>query len=203
LAFLTRFKAVGRSQGIWYVLGANACYQMAAFGLFTYFAAFLIQTYGLTAGDTAIPLAVVGSGAMLGSLLGGRIASHAQRFPLAATALLAGGLLVGVAFMVPLSPWMMILLGGTSALLLTSFEPVPWALTAELAGESRATANGLLASSNQLGAAAGASLGGIVLALAGFPSVGFFCLGTAAAAAIVIGLLGRTLLKVRVQVAGA
>jgi predicted MFS family arabinose efflux permease len=97
----------------------------------------------------------------------------------------------------------MILLGGTSALLLTSFEPVPWALTAELAGESRATANGLLASSNQLGAAAGASLGGIVLALAGFPSVGFFCLGTAAAAAIVIGLLGRTLLKVRVQVAGA
>jgi predicted MFS family arabinose efflux permease len=201
-AFLARFRALGRSRGIWYVLSANAGYQMAAFGLFTYFAAFLIQTYGLTAGGTALPLAVVGSGAMLGSLLGGRIASHGQRFALAAMALLAGGVLATVAFAIPLPPWMMILVGGASALLLTSFEPVPWALTAELAGESRATANGLLASSNQLGAAAGASLGGIVLALGGFPSVGVFCLGAAVAAALVVGLLRRSLQKDHIEVAG-
>jgi predicted MFS family arabinose efflux permease len=59
LAFLARFRAVGQSRGIWYVLGANACYQMAAFGLFTYFAAFLIQAYGLTAGATAFPLETI------------------------------------------------------------------------------------------------------------------------------------------------
>ena len=87
-------------------------------------------------------------------------------------------------------------------MLLTSFEPVPWALTAELAGESRATANGLLASSNQLGAAAGASLGGIVLALGDFPSVGVFCLGATVAAAIVVGLLRRSLQKDHIQVTG-
>jgi predicted MFS family arabinose efflux permease len=201
-AFLARFRAVGRSRGIWYVLNANAGYQMAAFGRFTYFAAFLIQTYGLPAGGTALPLAVVGSGAMLGSLLGGRIASHRQRSALAAAALLAGGVLASVAFATPLPPWMTILVGGASALLLTSFEPLPWALTAELASESRATANGLLASSNQLGAAAGASLGGIVLALGGFPSVGVFCLGTVVAAAIVVGLLRRSLQKDHIQMAG-
>jgi predicted MFS family arabinose efflux permease len=139
---------------------------------------------------------------MLGSLLGGRIASHEQRFPLAATALLAGGLLASIAFVTPFPSWVTILVGGAGALLLTGFEPVPWALTAELAGESRATANGLLASSNQLGAAAGASLGGIVLALGGFPSVGFFCLGTAVAAAVVVGLLRRSLQKVHLQLPG-
>jgi predicted MFS family arabinose efflux permease len=60
------------------------------------------------------------------------------------------------------------------ALLLTIFEPVTWVLTAELAGESRATANGLLATSNQLGFIGGASVGGLVHPVGGYPLVGFF-----------------------------
>jgi MFS family permease len=43
------------------------------------------------------------------------------------------------------------------------FLPVAWALTVEMVGKSRAIATGLLANSNQLGAAGGASIGGIVL----------------------------------------
>src|ERR1700682_6273869 len=46
--------------------------------------------------------------------------------------------------------WTAIILRCAGALLLTIFEPVTWVLTSELAGESRATANGLLATSNQL-----------------------------------------------------
>jgi len=57
--------------------------------------------------------------------------------------------------------------------LLTVFEPVTWALMAELAGESRATANGMLETSNQLGATIGASVGGLVLAFVG-PQPFFF-----------------------------
>ena len=53
-------------------------------------AAFFIQTTGMTVGDPAIPLAMVGIGAMLGNLLEGRIASHAHRFALASTALCMG-----------------------------------------------------------------------------------------------------------------
>jgi predicted MFS family arabinose efflux permease len=41
-------------------------------------AAFFIQTYGMTVGDTAVPLTMVGIGAMLGNLLGGRIVSLAR-----------------------------------------------------------------------------------------------------------------------------
>jgi predicted MFS family arabinose efflux permease len=41
-------------------------------------AAFIIQTYGRTVGDTAVPLTLVGIGAMLGNLPGGRIVSLAR-----------------------------------------------------------------------------------------------------------------------------
>ena len=86
------------------------------------------------------------------------MAGRAQRLTWVVLALLLGGGFVSVALTVSPSPWIAILL--CSALLLTIFEPVTWALTAELAGESRATANGLLATSNQLGIIGGASAGG-------------------------------------------
>ena len=66
-----------------------------------------------------------------------------------------------------MSLWPTVLLAAVGAALLTVFEPVTWALMAELASESRATANGVLATSNQLGATIRASVGGLVLAFAG------------------------------------
>jgi predicted MFS family arabinose efflux permease len=189
LAFLAHFREASQHTGIWYVLGANVLYQSAAVGLFTYLAASLRRIYGLTAGETVVPLALVGLGAMGGSLLGGRVASHGRRLVLAATALCVGGVMGGLAFIMTATPWGTILLACASVLLLTIFEPVTWTLTAEFAGESRATANGLLATSNQLGALGGASVGGLVLALGGFVLVGVFCLAAAtAAAAVVLGL---------------
>jgi DHA1 family inner membrane transport protein len=203
-SFLAHFQAVGRRPGLWYVLVANTFYQMAALGILTYLVAFLVRTYGMTQRDTVLPLAVVGTGAMLGSLLGGYVAGRAQRLTWVVLALLLGGGFVSVALTVSPSPWIAILLCCASALLLTIFEPVTWALTAELAGESRATANGLLATSNQLGIIGGASAGGLVLALGGFPFVGLFCLGAAtAAAAVVIGLKRRSAQALRVEVKGA
>jgi predicted MFS family arabinose efflux permease len=65
-AVWARFAAVSRSAGIWHILGANALYQAAAFGLFTYLAAFLIRTYGMRTGATAFPLALALLGAVLG-----------------------------------------------------------------------------------------------------------------------------------------
>jgi len=129
---------------------------------------------------------------MLGSLLGGYVASRPQRLTWSALALLLGGVSVCVALTVALSPWIAILLCGAGALLLTIFEPVTWALTAEFAGESRATANGVLATSNQLGIIGGASVGGLVLALGGFPFVGLLCLGAAVVAVVVTGLKWRS-----------
>lgn len=201
VAFLARFTAVSRSAGIWHVLGANALYQTAAFGLFTYLAAFLIHTYGMRTGDTAFPLALVLLGALLGSLLGGAVAGRAWRIGGVVLTLGGGGVLVGVAFLAGVSLWFTVLVAGAGALLLTVFEPVTWVLTAELAGESRATANGMLATSNQLGAATGASVGGVVLAVGGFSLVGLFCLGAALVAALVIGARVRGIGALRAQAA--
>ena len=119
-----------------------------------------------------------------------------------ALTLLVGGVLVGVAFVVGVSLWLTVLLASVGAILLTVFEPVTWALTAELAGESRATANGLLATSNQLGAMTGASIGGVVLAFGGFSLVGLFCLCAAVIAALVIGTRVRGMGALHAQVAG-
>ena len=140
----------------------------------------------MTQGDAALPLGVVGAGAILGSLLGGYVAGRKRRLSWAAFVLLLGGLSIGLAFSTGLRPWMAIMLCCAGALLLTIFEPVTWVLTAELAGESRATANGLLATSNQLGFIGGASVGGLMLSVGGYLLVGFFFLGAAIAAAIVV-----------------
>ena len=199
VAFRARFATVSRSAGIWHVLSANALYQTAAFGLFTYLAAFLIHAYGIRAGDTALPLALALTGAMLGSLLGGAVAGRTWRIGVVALALLGGGVLVGVAFLVGVSLWVTVLLAGAGAGLLTVFEPVTWAVTAELAGASRATANGMLATSNQLGATTGASIGGVILALGGFSLVGLFCMGAAVIAALVIGTKVRGVGALRAQ----
>jgi hypothetical protein len=111
--------------------------------------------------------------------------------------------LVGVTFVVGMSPWFTVLLASAGTVLLTVFEPVTWALTAELAGESRATANGMLATSNQRGAMTRASVGGAVLAFGGFAPVGLFCLGAAVVATLVIGAKVRGIGALRAHVAGA
>ena len=54
-------------------------YQVAALGIFTYLAAILRHTKGMTARETVMPLALVGLGAMAGSLIGGRVAGQARR----------------------------------------------------------------------------------------------------------------------------
>ena len=71
----------------------------------------------------------------------------------------------------------------------------------ELAGSSRTTATGLFAVSNQSGIFAGAAIGGAMLALGGFPMVGFFCLGAAVLAAVVVRLKVRDSAEFLEQVA--
>src|SRR5439155_289677 len=78
---------------------------MASIGIFTYFVAFLVTGYGLRPGATALPLALVGVGAMLGSLIGGRVAGRPQRLLIAGLGLATGGIGVGLAFASGLSPW--------------------------------------------------------------------------------------------------
>ena len=189
LRFMTHFARIGGSVPFWLLLVANVMYRAASFAVFTYLVSFLAQTYGMKPGQAALPLACIGVGAMLGSFLGGYVAGVAERLYWGALGLMVGGLCIGVALTGGMTPWSAVVLGCVGMILLTIFEPVSWIVTAELAGESRATANGLLASSNQLGIVLGASVGGLILAAGGFPLVGFFCIGVAfIGGAIVLGI---------------
>jgi DHA1 family chloramphenicol resistance protein-like MFS transporter len=183
---MAHFARIGRSVSFWLVLVANVLYRAASFAVFTYLVAFFVQSYGMKSGQAAFPLACVGLGAMLGSFLGGYIAGMAGRLYWGALGLAVGGLCVGVALTGGITPWFVVALGCIGMVLMTIFEPVSWVVTAELAGESRATANGLLASSNQLGIVLGASVGGLVLAAGGFPLVGVFCIGVAAVGGVIV-----------------
>jgi predicted MFS family arabinose efflux permease len=182
---------VARRAGIWPVLAANLLYQCAAYALFTYLTALLIRSHGLRTGDTALPLALAMLGAMVGAAVGGLLADRPWRLAAVTVALGSGGLVGGLAFLLGLAPWFTLLLASGGALLLSAFEPVSWALIAELAGDSRATANGLLATSNQLGALAGGSLGGLALAAGGFARVGALGVASALLAALILVVNGR------------
>jgi MFS family permease len=70
LAFFSHYREVGAHAMFWYVLIANAFQQMGAFGMFGYLAAYLMQTYQMPAGDTALPLALAGVGVIVGGCCG-------------------------------------------------------------------------------------------------------------------------------------
>jgi MFS transporter, DHA1 family, inner membrane transport protein len=185
-SFLAHVQAVSGQSALWCVLAVNGLQVMAFMGMSSYLAAYLMHTYRLSARATALPLTVAGCGVIAGSLVGGRVAGQACRVTVVALAFMGGGFGAALVFTTDLSPWVTVLLAfGVGGLL-----PLSWPLTAvlltELAGQSRATATGLFAVSNQLGVVGGASLGGVMLALGNFPWVGIFCLVTAVLAAGVI-----------------
>jgi len=47
--------------------------------VFSYLAANLMQTYGMTAGETVLPLALAGLGVIAGGFVGGRMADSRRR----------------------------------------------------------------------------------------------------------------------------
>jgi predicted MFS family arabinose efflux permease len=184
--FVAHLREVGGQAALWGVLTANGLQVMAFMGMSSYLAAYLMHTYGLSAGAAALPLTVAGLGVMAGSLVGGRVAGQASRMVVVALAFVAGGVGAALVFTTTVSPWVTVLVACAVAGLLPLSWPVTAVLLTELAGRSRATATGLFAVSNQLGAVGGASLGGAMLALGGFPWVGMGCLVSAVLAAGVI-----------------
>ena len=191
LAFFSHYREVSAHAMFWYVLIANAFQQMGAFGMLGYLAAYLMQTYQMPAGDTALPLALAGVGVIVGGFVGGWAADHRCRLAWLAVSCWGSGLLAALVFTVRVSPWATVAL----AMGVAGFSRISSAVTPilllEWAGRSRSTAIGLFAVSNQMGVFGGASLGGLMLALGGFPRVGLFCLGVSVIAAVILQLKVR------------
>ena len=186
MTLVTRFKQIGSNGMLWYVICSNAAQRMVYFAMFSYLAAYLTETYGKSTGDTALPLALVGLGAILGAFIGSVVAGRAARLAVASACSLGGGIAAVVLFSAGISEWMVIALGFGVAAFFSIGWPVLTTRLTELAGPSTATALGFFAASNQLGAVGGSAIGGLALALGGFSMVGVFCLAVAAVAATVL-----------------
>ena len=186
-----RFKVIGRQSAPWYVLIANSAQQAVLIGLTTYFAAFMIESHGWDEASTAPGLALIGVGAVIGSFAGGSIAGRARRFDWLVGINLVGGAVVGLLFALDVSAWIVVAMAFVASTLVSVSMPVLMTLIMHLAGESRGTAGGMFSTSNQLGGVIGASAGGLMLSLGGFPAVGFLYLFAAVLSAAVIGFLMR------------
>jgi DHA1 family inner membrane transport protein len=186
VAFFSHYREVGANVTFWYVQAVGALQQMVFICLFSYLAAYLMQTYHMQARDTVLPLAVAGSGVIAGGFLGGRVADHRSRLAWFAMACVGSGVLAVLVFTARVSPWATVVLAFGAASLARISTAVTPTLSLELAGGSRTTATGLGAMGSQMGVFGGASIGGLMLALGGFPMVGLLCLGVAVIAAMVI-----------------
>ena len=188
---LNRFKVIGRQSAPWYVLIANATQQMALFGLMTYFAAHMMESYGWDEASTAAGLALLGVGAVIGSFAGGFIAGRARRLDWLAAISLAGGAVTGLLFALDAHAWIVVAMAFVASVLVSVSMPVLMTLIMHLAGQSRGTAGGMFSTSNQFGGVVGASAGGLMLSLGGYPTVGLLCLVATVLSASVLGLIMR------------
>ena len=172
-------------------LTVNFAQRIAYFALFSYLAAYLIDTYDMSVGAVALPLGFVGIGTVIGSYAGGPVANRKDRMPLIAAAALAGGAASLLLYSIEVPVWVAVAIATSAVSLLSVGFPVMLTLSTEVSGQSRATGVGLMGFSNQSGGVGGAALGGVLLAANGFPGVGYLCLGAAAFSAVVIALFMR------------
>ena len=190
-SYLSRFKELGSISVFRIGMLANFSQRIAFYAILGYLAAYLIDTYGMSVGQTALPLAVVGVGAVAGSLWGGMIASHRKRLNFAAVSALAGGALVLIVFAIDPSIWATVAMASGAVCVLSIGWPVFITFATDVAGPSRATAIGMMGASNRMGGFVGSAMGGAFLAIGGFTAVGIFCLAAVAFSTVVMRLFMR------------
>ena len=190
-SYLNRFKELGSIPVFRVGMLANFSQRIAFYAVLGYLAAYLIDSYDVSVGETALPLAVVGAGAVIGSLFGGMIASHQKRLGLVAVSGLAGGAGVLIVFAIDPAIWATVAIAFGAVCVLSIGWPVFITFATDIAGPSRATAIGMMGASNRMGGFIGSALGGAFLAIGGFSAVGIFCLATVAVSALVMRLAVR------------
>ena len=190
-SYLSRFRELGSISAFRIGMLATFSQRIAFYAVTGYIASYLIGTYGMSVGETALPLAVVGAGAVAGSLCGGMIASHRNRLGFAAGSALAGGAAAVVVFAVDPAIWATVAIAFGAVLVLSIGWPVFITFATDVAGSSRATGIGMMGASNRMGGFVGSAAGGVFLAIGGFSALGIFCLAAVGVSAFVIGVLMR------------
>ena len=181
LPFFQAAVAIGMSQRI------------AFWTMVSYFAAFLRDTYELSAGFATLPLGIVAVGQAIGSFFGGPVATKSYRALLIGTTSVAGGVCAFLCFTVDLELWVAVAVATVGGGLLAVTIPALVVASTEYSGESKSTGASVMGLSNQTGGAVGAATAGALLASTGYEGIGYMCLGVTVASGLMVALFGRRL----------
>ena len=171
----------------------NVTQRMGYWSLLSFFAAHLIQTYEVSMGFVALPLAISAWGQVAGSYTAGILATKSYRVALVALTSAAGGVCALVFFAFDIGLWPAVAVATVGSGLLSVTTPVLLAGSTEYSGESKATGASLIGFSNQSGGVFGAGLSGLLLAALGYSGIGYLCIAFTIACAVVATLFARQL----------
>jgi DHA1 family inner membrane transport protein len=172
-----RLRRVATFPVTWYMAGTNMMARITWGVIVTFFPAFLMVTYGLGTAEVALPVAVVALWTTAAPLLGGRIGGGRRRLPVIAALLLAATIPGLGVFLLGWGVWFSVFTAGFFMLLIVPVTTILMILVAETGGASRGTLAGIISSSNWGGTAAGAAIGGLLVAQISYGALSFLLVG--------------------------
>ena len=181
-----RMRRVASFPATWCMAGTNVLARAAWGAVLTFLPAYLIVTYGLRTVEVALPMAVVALWMTVAPLLGGRIGRARRRLPITAALLLAAAVPGLATFLLDWGPWFSASAAGLLMLLVVPVTTVLMILIAEAGGESRGALAGVISSSNWGGTAAGAAVGGLLVARFGYGALSFLLAGAVLASGLLM-----------------
>ena len=189
--FFSRYRSLFTMSFFRAVVAVVITQRIAFWGMFSFYAAYLIDAYGLSVGAIAIPLALSAIGQGVGTLSAALVANRRQRLLLVAACSVAGGLCAAVVFSTQFSIWADVAIAFVGIGLMSVAVPVMLTASTEVSGRSRATGVALVGLSNQIGGVGAAAFGGVVLANTNFSGIGYLCFGVSVLSALTMALFMR------------
>ncbi len=190
-AYFSRYRALTSIRFFRVAVPVNVTQRIAFWGSISFFAAYLINTFGLSVGFVALPLAITSIGQMVGTYSASYGANLRYRALIIAACGIVGGALGFVVFSVEMGLWATVAVATVSTGLLSATFPILISASTEYSGESKATGVGLMGFSNQGGGMLGAAIAGALLANVGYSGIGYMCVGATVVSALLTSLFGR------------
>ena len=190
-AYFSRYRELTSIRFFRVAVPVNVTQRIAFWGSISFFAAYLINTFGLSVGFVALPLAITSIGQMVGTYSASYGANLRYRALIIAACGIVGGALGFVVFSVEMGLWATVAVATVSTGLLSTTFPILISASTEYSGESKATGVGLMGFSNQGGGMLGAAIAGALLANVGYSGIGYMCVGATVVSALLTSLFGR------------
>ena len=192
LVIFSRYRALISMNFFRVALPLNLTQRLAYWALVSFFAAYVINTYEVSVGFVALPLAITAIGQVIGNYGAAFVSGRYRALFIAATTVL-GGFCGFLFFTADYGLWFAVALATVGSGLLSVTFPALVIASTEYSGESKATGVGLMGLSNQSGGVLGAGLAGALLASTGYVGIGYLCLILTVASALMATMFGRQL----------